>query len=103
MYKMQVIYLKTVIQSEFAAQLCHSEYQILYALNHTYLPSDKTVVGVCRLCIMLLPAWSRDGRQNTVRNETERQKYSADLTYFVFVYTGVTGGTDQTSGGCSLC
>jgi len=39
-----------------------------------------------RLCIMLHPAWSRDGRQNTVRNETQIQKYSADLTYFVFVY-----------------
>ena len=34
----------------------------------------------------LQPAWSRDGHQNTVRNETQRQKYSADLTYFVFVY-----------------
>jgi len=50
MYKIQVIYLKTVIQSDFAAQLCHSEYQILYALNHTYLPTEKTVVCVC-VCV----------------------------------------------------
>lgn len=54
MYKIHVIYLKTVIQSDFAAQLFHSEYQILYALNHTYLPSDKTVVCVvCALCCSL--------------------------------------------------
>ena len=25
------------------------------------------------------------------------------LYIYIYIYTGVTGGTDQTSGGCSLC
>jgi len=65
--------------------------------KHRHVPKQQ---GRVKELFVLLTSGQRVLQRENKREGTERRKLSKDMTHNI---QGVTGGTDQTSGGCSLC